>query len=106
MAALTSEAFAHYTRTDDSGARPQPEALRLDFLRRGWITDAPPCAHPVEPAGTVLDPFSGAGTTGVVAVQHGRRYIGIELYPDYLEMSRKRIQLVRDSLTVPMFADA
>ena len=106
MAALTSEAFAHYTRTDDSGARPLPEALRLDFLRRGWITDAPPCAHPVEPAGTVLDPFSGAGTTGVVAVQHGRRYIGIELNPDYLEMSRKRIQLVRDSLTVPMFADA
>ena len=54
----------------------------------------------------VLDPFSGAGTTGLVAVQHGRRYIGIELNPDYLEMSRKRIQLVRDSLTVPMFADA
>ena len=54
----------------------------------------------------VLDPFSGAGTTGVVAVRHGRRYIGIELNPDYLEMSRKRIQLVRDSLTVPMFADA
>ena len=41
-----------------------------------------------------------------VADQHGRRYIGIELNPDYLEMSRKRIQLVRDSLTVPMFADA
>ena len=55
---------------------------------------------------TLLDPFSGAGTTGVVAVQHGRRYIGIELNPDYLEMSRKRIQLARDSLTVPMFADA
>ena len=54
----------------------------------------------------VIDPFSGAGTTGVVAVQHGRRYIGIELNPQYLEMSRKRIQLVRDSLTVPMFADA
>ena len=103
MAVLTSEAFAHYTRTDDSGARPLPEALRLDFLRRGWITDAPPCAHPVEPAGTVLDPFSGAGTTGVVAVQHGRRYIGIELNPEYLEMSRKRIQLVRDSITIPLF---
>jgi len=51
----------------------------------------------------VLDPFSGAGTTGAVAVQHGRRYIGIELSLDYLEMSRKRIQLVRDSITIPLF---
>ncbi len=53
---------------------------------------------------TVLDPFNGAGTTGVVAIQHGRRYIGIELNPDYLEMARKRIQDKRDSLTMPMFA--
>ena len=66
-----------------------------------------PCILAGSAADTVvLDPFSGAGTTGLVAVQHGRRYIGIELNPDYLEMSRKRIQLVRDSLTVPMFADA
>ena len=63
------------------------------------------CGGETQPS-MVLDPFSGAGTTGAVAVQHGRRYIGIELNPDYLEMSRKRIQLVRDSLTVPMFADA
>jgi len=70
----------------------------------GWSPSCS-CDAPTVPC-TVLDPFSGAGTTGVVAVQHGRRYIGIELNPDYLEMSRKRIQLVRDSLTVPMFADA
>ena len=50
----------------------------------------------------VLDPFSGAGTTGVVAVQHGRRYIGIELNPDYLEMSRKRIQLACDKIVTPL----
>ena len=53
---------------------------------------------------TVLDPFNGAGTTGVVAIKHGRRYIGIELNPEYLEMARKRIQDKRDSLTMPMFA--
>lgn len=51
----------------------------------------------------VLDPFSGAGTTGVVAVQHGRRYIGIELNPDYLEMSRKRIQRTIDGTIMPLF---
>jgi DNA modification methylase len=41
--------------------------------------------------GTVLDPFNGAATTGVVASQHGRNYIGIDLNPDYIEMSRKRL---------------
>jgi len=41
--------------------------------------------------GTVLDPFSGAGTTGLVALRLGRSYIGIELNPEYAEMSRRRI---------------
>jgi DNA modification methylase len=42
--------------------------------------------------GLGLDPFSGAGNTGLVAAQHGRRYRGIELSPDYVEMSRLRIR--------------
>lgn len=41
--------------------------------------------------GTVMDPFSGSGTTGAVAVRLGRNYIGVELNPDYVELSRKRI---------------
>ena len=41
--------------------------------------------------GTVLDPFFGAGTTGLVAMRLGREFIGIELNPDYCEMARKRI---------------
>lgn len=41
--------------------------------------------------GTVLDPFGGAGTTGMVADRHGRNAILIELNPDYAEMARKRI---------------
>jgi hypothetical protein len=39
----------------------------------------------------VLDCFSGAGTTGLVAARFDRNYIGIELNPEYAEMSRKRI---------------
>lgn len=39
----------------------------------------------------VLDPFNGAGTTGVVALRHDRDYIGIELNPEYAQMARDRI---------------
>ncbi|MCE5309699.1 MAG: site-specific DNA-methyltransferase [Acidobacteriales bacterium] len=42
--------------------------------------------------GTVLDPFAGSGTTGVVALRHGRQFVGIELNPTYCEMARRRIQ--------------
>ncbi len=41
---------------------------------------------------TVLDPFSGAGTTGVVCVKTNRRYVGIELNAEYVAMSERRIQ--------------
>lgn len=41
---------------------------------------------------TVLDPFSGAGTTGLVALRLGRAYIGIELSPEYAAMSLRRIE--------------
>lgn len=51
-----------------------------------------PCILAGTPAGgTVLDPFFGAGTVGIVANQTGRDYIGIELNPDYVELSRKRL---------------
>lgn len=40
---------------------------------------------------TVLDPFSGSGTTGVAALAHGRRYVGIELSPEYMKLQRERL---------------
>ena len=39
----------------------------------------------------VLDPFAGAGTTGVIALRMGRSFIGVELKPEYAEMARSRI---------------
>jgi DNA modification methylase len=41
---------------------------------------------------TILDPFAGAGTTGVVALRHDRSFVGIELNPDYAQMARDRIR--------------
>lgn len=41
--------------------------------------------------GVVLDPFSGSGTTGEVALGLGRKYIGIDLNKKYLELARQRI---------------
>lgn len=45
------------------------------------------------PGDTVLDPFFGAGTVGLVAQQLGRRYIGIELNPDYVRLAAQRLSL-------------
>ena len=41
--------------------------------------------------GLVLDPFTGSGTTGAVAIRHGRRFVGVELNPCYAEMAHRRI---------------
>jgi site-specific DNA-methyltransferase (cytosine-N4-specific) len=40
-----------------------------------------------KPGGTVLDPFSGSGTTGLAAARHGRKYVGIDLNAEYLDLS-------------------
>lgn len=39
----------------------------------------------------VIDPFMGSGSTGVAAVETGRRFIGIEIDPDHFETARRRI---------------
>lgn len=41
---------------------------------------------------TILDPFMGSGTTGVAAIQMGRKFIGIEREPKYFEIACKRIE--------------
>lgn len=40
-----------------------------------------------KPSGTVLDPFSGSGTTGLAATKHGRKYVGVDISADYLDLS-------------------
>ena len=52
------------------------------------------------PGDTVLDPFNGSGTTGAVSIKHGRNYIGCELNPDYIELTKKRLAQVQPTLSM------
>jgi modification methylase dpnIIB len=42
----------------------------------------------------ILDPFCGSGTTGVEAVKYGRKFIGIDVSEEYMEISKKRLEKV------------
>jgi DNA modification methylase len=44
-----------------------------------------------KPSGTVLDPFAGSGTTGLAAIQLGRKFTGIDLSPDFARLAADRI---------------
>ena len=41
--------------------------------------------------GIMLDPFIGSGTVGVVALKRGRKFLGIELNKEYIDIANKRI---------------
>jgi DNA modification methylase len=50
------------------------------------------CIDRLKKAQTILDPFMGSGTTGVAAIQMGRKFIGIEREPKYFDIACKRIE--------------
>ena len=60
---------------------PYPENLAGDHIR-SWSNEGD----------VVLDPFSGSGTTAKMARELGRKYIGIELNPEYVEISLERLK--------------
>jgi DNA modification methylase len=70
---------AHYGESTDHPA-PFPAPLARDHIL-SWSN----------PGDVVLDPFSGSGTTAKMARETGRRFIGIEVNPEYVEISRKRL---------------
>lgn len=64
----------------------------------GWIPTCTCGGNPV-PC-TVLDPFSGSGTVGVVSTKLSRNYVGIELNPEYLALSEQRLNGVQINLAL------
>jgi site-specific DNA-methyltransferase (cytosine-N4-specific) len=72
----------------DINTRAHPEAHFAIFPE----SLVEPClALGTRPADLVLDPFLGAGTSGVVALAMGRRFVGVELNPRYLEIAVRRL---------------
>lgn len=94
-------------RGDNSGVRDDPRAHErtnanlaqapsewepTEVAFNGWLKPCDCDTDDTEP-GIVLDPFAGAGTTCLVAKRLGRRFIGIELNPEYADMARARCGL-------------
>lgn len=72
-------------RASEKAEGRHPTQKPLALLER--IVDA--CT---EEDALVLDPFCGSGTTGVASVGKGRRFVGVEMDPDYLALSRRRLE--------------
>jgi site-specific DNA-methyltransferase (adenine-specific)/modification methylase len=58
------------------------------------------------PDDLVLDPFMGVGSTGVAAVELGRRFIGMELEETYVAAARRRIESVTSAAPQPLIGGA
>ena len=64
--------------------REHPTQKPVDLMK--W------CIGFIPKAETILDPFMGSGTTGVAAMQLGRKFIGIEREPKYFDIACERIE--------------
>ncbi|MGW4527727.1 DNA-methyltransferase [Amycolatopsis sp. NPDC004378] len=72
--------------SSDRGRATHPAKGTLEIARR--------CVRlGCDPGGTVLDPFSGSGTTGIAALEHRCRFIGIDLNPACHELALHRLGL-------------
>jgi len=94
--ARTGNGYGSYV---DSGYRNKRTVWTVNtkpYKEAHFATYPPELIEPCILAGSaegdiVLDPFSGSGTTGEMALKHGRNYIGLELNPEYATLSEKRL---------------
>ena len=74
--------FSHGALASEGKEHPTQKPVPLMKWCLGFLPDA----------ATILDPFMGSGTTGVAAVQMGRKFIGIEREPAYFDIACRRIE--------------
>ena len=91
---LVQQSFV--TVTDTRNKRSVWTVTTKGYKGAHFATYPPELIEPCVLAGsregdTVLDPFSGSGTTGEVALLHNRNYVGTELNPEYADISVNRI---------------
>ncbi len=72
---------------EERHGHPTQKPIELMTWCLGFLPDAQ----------TILDPFMGSGTTGVAAVNIGRKFIGIEIEPKYFDIACRRIQAALDA---------
>ena len=75
---------------DPYGALPKRELKEIGYTDCGCNTGFE--------SGIVLDPFMGAGTTALVALKQRKRFIGIEIKQEYIDMAKKRIANVQQKI--------
>lgn len=93
---------SHYV-SEDGGPRLQRSVIyaRSEHGRADHPTQKPlDIVEPLilygcPPGGTVLDPFAGAGTSGVIAAKHDLNWIGIEIDPKFIDAANRRLGLDR-----------
>lgn len=82
--------------TDNRNKRSVWSIATAPFAEAHFATFPPALVEPCilagsKPGDLVLDPFIGSGTTAMVARNLGRRAVGIDLNPEYLEIAKRRI---------------
>jgi DNA modification methylase len=96
-----------YHRVDDETERLAREAADAlgSYYREALMSEPAPtdkwsqecsCDMDETQSGIVLDPFAGAGTTALVGKELGRRFVGIDLNPEYVAMAQKRVGVTVD----------
>lgn len=71
---------------------PKPERVMRHFIERASISKED----------IIFDPFMGSGTTGVAAIQTGRRFLGFEIDPRWCDLANKRIEAAKAQQTLDL----